>query len=124
MAVELWEAALGTVGLAASGGVGAFFSRRSKGEKDASSAVLLTKAYGALVDDQRESIADARAHIHRQDEEIRGLRDEVRNVRESRDTELSSLRQELADVRTENTALRKRIATLEAGERRQRPAAV
>lgn len=115
MAIEVWEAALG----AAAAGAGGFWSRRSKGEKDANSAKVLAEAYGLLVDDQRESIADARKHIHRQDEEIAGLRLELRSVREQRDQErdtrdadLKGLRDEIAALRTENAELREQLALL------------
>lgn len=106
MPVAIWEAALGAVGVAASGGAGAFFGRKSRSEREASSAVLLTKAYSALVDDQREDINDARSHIRRQDDELAKLREEMRALREGRDEELNALRVELSAVRTELAAVR------------------
>lgn len=118
MTIEAWEAALGAAATATAAFGGGFWSRRSRGEKDASSAIMLTKAYGELIDDQRTFLDDARAHIHRQDEELKALRDELRDVRGSRDTELNALRLELATVRTENVGLRDRIATIESRERR------
>jgi regulator of replication initiation timing len=120
MALEIWEAALGAVGVTGAGGAGAFFGRRSRAERDASSAVQLAKAYSALVDDQREDISDARAHIHRQDEELAALRAELATVRQAHTDELAAVRTEVATVRaenqqlrTENQQLRTRLAQLE-----------
>jgi chromosome segregation ATPase len=122
MGLELWEgvAAAGTAALGAIGG--GFWSRRSREERDATSASALAKAYGELVDDLREDVKDSREHIRRQDAELASLRDELRAVREARDSELNTVRQELADVRAENTRLRDRIATLEAHGRQPAPA--
>ena len=141
MTVQIWEAALGAVGVAASGGAGAFFGRKSKAERSAeiariyaevekkrveaqadreSSAVMLTKAYGEFVDDLRRDVQDSREHIHRQSEELHALRAELTAVKQARDDELNALRLELASVRrelgearTENQALRSRMAQLE-----------
>lgn len=128
MDVELVTAAAGAVAGALGGG---FWGRRSKPERDASSAKDLALAYGQLVDDLRKGQEDLRKHVHRQDgqllrkdDEIQALRDEVKSLRDGRDGEMASLRQELATVRDElrlerldNRQLRDRIAALEASRR-------
>lgn len=109
--LEAGVAATTTVAAALGGG---FWSRRSRGEREATSAVALAKAYGSLVDDQRESLDDARKHIHRlvaDFAEFRKTRDqEIAELR----SELTALRLELAEERAENNRLRDRIAVLEA----------
>jgi chromosome segregation ATPase len=115
--------------------LGGFWGRRSRGEKDANSAVLLSRAYALsvdsqnkLVDNQQQSLEDARKHIHRQDaefakmrerhaDELREVREELRTVRDARaieHAELEALRGELVAVRTENAALRSELAAVRA----------
>jgi chromosome segregation ATPase len=107
---ELMLAGAGAVAGAIGGG---FWGRRSKGERDANSAVMLTKAYGEFIDDLRK-------HMHRQDGELKDLRDELR----SRDVRVDALQVELASVQArlaaelaKNETLTQRIAALEAGRR-------
>lgn len=128
MDVELWQALVVAAVTAVGGG---FWSRRSRGERDATSAKDLAGAYGQLVDDLRKGQEDGRKHIHRLDEqllrrddEIKVLRDEVRSLRDGRDAEMGALRLELATVReelrlerAENAELRDRVASIEARRR-------
>lgn len=97
----------GTIAAAVVGAIGGgFWGRRSKMERDASSAKDLALAYGELVDDLRKGQEDLRKHVHRLDEQIM-----------RRDDEIKSLRDELAVERADNRLLRDRIAALEAGRR-------
>lgn len=156
MPIETWEPIVGASAAIAGAVGGGFWNRRSRAEREAAaqkaraeaaerdaaaalataeaevarskSAVELARGYQILVDSHQESLNDARAHIHRQDDELRSLREEITRVREARDEELTAVRtelaatrqelaavrQELADERNEKNGLRDRVALLEA----------
>lgn len=118
------------VGVGGGGGAVAFLRARAQNRRDDAeasehregSAKLLAEAYGVLVDDLREDIADLRKQRDHHVEELRALRGELHTVVAAKDAEITAMRLELANERAENGRLRERVTTLEAEVRKLRPA--
>lgn len=83
-------------------------------EHRAGSAKLLAEAYGLMVDDLREDIADLRTQRDRQDQELTIVRAELKTVTAVRNQEMAAVRLELAEERRENGRLRERVQQLES----------